>query len=175
MLAEPIHYDLRPVEPGDDLFLFTLFALTYQPNYKLQLWNIDAQRAFLYQQFLDQEASFRATYPTAVEYVIEHKRKWVGRLIIRRTDFEIRVVDLVLLPEFQHTDLRETVLQDILHNSERMRLPVRLHAEADNPLKQLADHLGFTELEKHGPYWFMEWRFPQNKGSEYATTSVSGV
>lgn len=175
MNAESSGFTLRPVEPGDDLFLFTVFALAYENNHDLQLWNADAQRAFLYQQYLDWETSLHTTYPTAVHYVIEFNRAWAGRLTVWRTDFEIRVVDITLLPEYQGTDLGETVMIDVLTHSDRMCLPVRLHAESNHPLKQWADHLGFSELEKHGSYWFMERQYRENRDRPYAATSIPRV
>ena len=149
--------DLRPVLPGDEEFLFSVFASTRAQELDLVDWNAAQKQAFLRMQFHAQDRFYKENYPGVEYQIILRDDQPIGRLYVHRRTDEIRVIDISLLPEFQKRGIGSFLLNQILDEGNRKNLPVTIHVERFNPALHLYERLGFRLQEDKGVYLFMKW------------------
>jgi ribosomal protein S18 acetylase RimI-like enzyme len=119
-------------------------------------WSAEQKAAFLAMQFNAQHAYYQEHYPQAAFLVIEYRGKPVGRLYLDRWPSEIRIVDIALLPAQRRRGIGTQLLNAVLEEGQRLRLPVRIHVEVFNPALRLYNRLGFRQIEDKGVYSLME-------------------
>jgi GNAT superfamily N-acetyltransferase len=152
--------NVRPVSPGDEEFLFSVYASTRADGLNLVGWNTEQKEDFLQMQFRAQDRYYRSQYPDAEYLVILKDDRLVGRLYIQRQDDEIRVMDIALLPEFQKQGIGSTLMAQILDEATLTHRPVTIHVERFNPALHLYQRLGFRFVEDRGVHFFMSWLPP---------------
>jgi GNAT superfamily N-acetyltransferase len=148
---------LRPVRPGDEGFLFEVYASTRLDELAPLGWTAAQQHAFLRMQFTAQHRSYLAQFPGADFLIILRHERPVGRLYLERRAHEIRGIDIALLPEYRRTGIGTAILQDLLAEAARAGKPFRIHVAKLNPAQRLYERLGFRTLEDDGVYLGMEW------------------
>jgi len=79
---------------------------------------------------------------------------------VDRSDAEMRIMDIALLPEFRGRGIGRTLMEELLAEAKAAGLPVGLHVEATNAAKRLYERLGFRVVEDVGVYERMEWAPP---------------
>lgn len=147
---------LRPATPEDEPFLLEVYASTRAPEMALAPWT-DAQKdAFVRQQFHAQHTFYHQHWPDAAYDVLVLHNAPVGRLYVDRSEQEIGVMDIALLPEYRGRGIGSVLLKGIVAESERTARPVRLYVERDNPARRLYDRLGFSFVRDEGPYVLLE-------------------
>lgn len=149
---------LRDVRPGDERFLFEVYASTREDELTVLPWTAEQKRAFLLQQFSAQDRHYRQHYPGAVFRVIEVDGRCAGRLYTDRRDDEIRVIDIALLPEHRGRGLGGALMREVLREAESAGLAVRIHVERYTRALGLYERLRFRPVEDRGVYLLMEWR-----------------
>lgn len=80
-----------------------------------------------------------------------------ARLYVDRTDKEILLIDIALLPEHRGAGIGGRLLNDLLSEAAAEHKPVRIHVEHKNPARRLYERLGFRKIEDKGVYYLMEW------------------
>jgi ribosomal protein S18 acetylase RimI-like enzyme len=153
-----MNLSLRPERPGDDEFLFGLYAGTRAAEMALAPWSDAQKEAFLRSQFQLQRTHYRRYYPNARFDVIEEAGLPVGRLYVHRTPGEIRLMDIALIPNYRNRGLGAMLMRQLAAEAQVTASRITLHVEADNPALRLYERLGFRALKTNGPYLFMEWR-----------------
>jgi ribosomal protein S18 acetylase RimI-like enzyme len=149
---------LRPIRPGDEGFLYDVYASTRLDELAALGWS-DAQReAFLRMQFRAQHQSYLAQFPMADFAIILRHERPIGRLYIERKTDEMRGIDIALLPEYRQAGIGTAILRDFLSEAARDGKPFRIHVEKFNRAQRLYERLGFTTLDDDGVYLFMVWR-----------------
>jgi hypothetical protein len=84
---------LRPEQPGDEPFLYQLFAQARSAIIaSLPLGHITAE-TLLRQQFELQTSHFRSYYPSAEYCIIEQEDTPVGRLVVDYSGQAIRIIE----------------------------------------------------------------------------------
>jgi ribosomal protein S18 acetylase RimI-like enzyme len=151
-------YRLQAASPQDRDFLYRLYASTRQEEMALTGWNQAQIDAFLQMQFRLQHRHYQTYYPNAAFDIIYIDNTPVGRLYVDRSADEIRLVDLTLLPPFRRRGIGATIFNDLIAESEKKGLPLRLHVEVNNPILPYYIKLGFTIIEDNGVYYAMERR-----------------
>lgn len=121
-------------------------------------WTDEQKNAFLSSQFDTQHAYYRARFPDASYLVIAIDGAPAGRFYVHRQTDEIELVDIALLPQHRGAGLGSALVRELLDESARSGVPVRLYVEHENPAKRLYDRLGFRVLNDIGIYLHMEWR-----------------
>lgn len=151
---------LRPLRDEDLPFLRELYGSTRADELAQVPWSPAEKAAFLDMQFDAQHRHYRAAFPEARFEVIEIDGRPAGRLYVDRRAEEIRVIDVALLPEHRGRGLGTSLLEALLAEASRARLPVTLHVEPFNPAVRLYDRLGFSVVEEpqEGVYQLMSWR-----------------
>jgi ribosomal protein S18 acetylase RimI-like enzyme len=150
---------LRTVTPEDDSFLLSVYASTRASEMAQVQWQEGQQEAFLKWQFDMQRREYDARFPEAEYDVIEIDGEPAGRIWIGRSEDEIRLLDIALLPQFQNreagTRLVTNLIDEARSTGQRLRHMVFvLNDDAD----RLYERLGFVVIEEMGGYKHMEWK-----------------
>jgi ribosomal protein S18 acetylase RimI-like enzyme len=120
-------------------------------------WSAETISAFLEQQFQAQHIYYQQHYLNAEFLIIQVDGQAAGRLYLDRRPAEFRIVDISLLPEFRGRGLGEIILKSILAEAGKIKTPVRIHVERNNPALHLYERLGFRMIDdSHAIYLLME-------------------
>jgi ribosomal protein S18 acetylase RimI-like enzyme len=150
--------ELRPAGPGDESFLFALYASTRAEELALVPWN-DAQKdAFLRMQFDAQRGHYADQFPDAAHDVVLVDGEPGGRLYVDRRADDIHVVDIALMPEYRGHGIGTALLTTILEEADATGKTVSIYVEHLNPARRLYERLGFVEVSEEGVYALLERR-----------------
>jgi ribosomal protein S18 acetylase RimI-like enzyme len=151
---------LRPEQPGDEGFLFEIYAGTREEELALTNWDQPMRRAFLIQQFNAMRQGYRGMFPSGEFQIIEVAGKVAGRMVIDRGGAEIRVVDLALLPAHRNRGVGTFLMRRVCAEAAEVRKPVRLCVLKNNRALHWYVRLGFVRTGEQGLYDDLEWRPP---------------
>ena len=148
-------------EGDDDLpFLRTLYASTRAEELAPVPWPEEAKRAFLDHQFELQRAQYREHYVGAEWLVIEREAVPVGRLYLKRSSAELRLMDIALLPDARGQGIGTQLTQAVIDWATAQALTVTLHVEPFNPAYRMYQRFGFEHRRSTGIYHFLERPLP---------------
>ena len=148
---------LRPIIPQDRDFLYLVYASTREEELAPLGWSRQEKDKFLGMQFNAQHHFYQERFSNAEFQVVCLDSRPIGRLYVDRRGDEIRIVDIALLPEHRNAGIGTTLLKDLLAESERNDLPVRIHVEHFNRALHLYKRLGFVVIGENGVYYLLEW------------------
>ncbi|QOC22937.1 GNAT family N-acetyltransferase [Wenzhouxiangella sp. AB-CW3] len=154
-LTDSATLKLRPESDADETFLEALYGTTRADEMALVQWPEAQVRQFVGQQFRAQRAHYRRHYPGAAFLVVEKDGQPIGRLYLHTTGRELRLMDILLLPEWRGHGLGRQLLAAVVRMAMDASLPVTLHVEPFNPARRWYQRLGFELLDERGVYWFM--------------------
>ena len=163
---------LRPVEPADEEFLLDVYASTRADEMALVPWTDEQKRAFLRMQLGAQREAYETNYKDATDYqLILLDEQPVGRLWTARTEEQIRLLDIALLPEAQKHGIGTMLLAQLIAESEQLGKPLRhmVYRFNTGALRFYERH-GFSQLGEAGAYLLME----RQPASMKATGEASG-
>ncbi len=145
-------------EEGDDdlTFLQSLYASTRADELAPVPWPEIQKRAFLDHQFALQREQYRQHYVGAEWLVIEREGAAIGRLYLKRSSAEVRLMDIALLPAWRAAGLGTHLTRVLLDWADGLSLPVTLHVEPFNPAYRLYRRFGFEYQRSTGIYHFLE-------------------
>lgn len=150
---------LRPETEEDLEFLYHLYASTRADEMALLDWTEEEKEAFLRMQFSAQRGYYREHYRETRFDVIEREGEAIGRLAVARWPDDIRVVDIVLMPEHRGQGVGGGLMRALLDEAAAAGKSVSIHVEVYNPALRLYERLGFqAKGEDNGVYRLMEWR-----------------
>ena len=157
---------LRSVGPEDQKLLLSLFESAREKELALVDWSDDQRRVFLKTQFRAQQEHYRKHFPHRDHHIVMLKGRPVGMTDIARNANEIRVLDVIILPEFRNGGIGTKLMRDLLTEADHLGKTMRLYVEKFNPAFSLYTRLGFTVTEDAGVHYLMERRpeLDQNKG-----------
>jgi ribosomal protein S18 acetylase RimI-like enzyme len=135
-----------------------VYASTRADEMAITGWTAAQQEAFLQMQFHAQRQYYLQEYPSAEYHVIQRDGVDIGRQIVNRTNSEILLMDIALLPEYRNGGIGTALIQDLMAEAEQAGQPLRLHVEFFNPALRLYERLGFTRTGEMGVYFEMERR-----------------
>src|SRR5687767_4210913 len=117
---------LRPVQLGDEGFLYEVYACTRADELAHVAWDEAQRRAFLSMQLRARDQSYRMHYAEFDDQIILINGKNAGRLMIVRTGEEIRLADITLLPEYRGSGLGASLIKDLMTVADSSDKPLRL-------------------------------------------------
>lgn len=140
-------------ETGDDLdFLRALYASTRCEELAPLPWSEAEKRAFTDQQFALQRRQYREHYAGAEWLLIRRAGERIGRLYLKRSAGELRLMDIALLPEARNAGLGTRLTRTLLAWADQLDLPVTLHVEPFNRACRLYQRFGFAYTRSTGIY-----------------------
>jgi ribosomal protein S18 acetylase RimI-like enzyme len=83
-----------------------------------------------------------------------------GAMIVARTEREIRLVDIALLPDYRGAGLGGVLLNRLQVEARTTGRPLRLSVHQSNRARRLYERLGFSPVGMTADYIRMEWRAP---------------
>jgi ribosomal protein S18 acetylase RimI-like enzyme len=125
-------------------------------------WDDAQGQVFLEMQFNAQQTHYQHHFPQREHQIILMENHPIGMLDIVRRSEEIRVLDIILIPENRNSGIGASLMNNILKESDRSAKPVRLYVEKFNPALTLYRRLGFQIIEDTGVHYHME-RLPRMK------------
>lgn len=167
---------LRTVEASDEDFLLRVYADSRAEEMRLVPWNDEQKLAFLRSQFEAQREQYQARFPDAEYSVILYKEQPAGRLWIGRTDEQIRLLDIAILPEFQNRGIGTTLLRKLLAESEQKNLPLRhMVFKPNTAALRFYQRFGFQQIDDVGAYIHMERRPDSAASAAAASPDATGA
>jgi RimJ/RimL family protein N-acetyltransferase len=152
---------LRPEQPSDADFLFTLFrshAIVDLATLPID----DATRDSLVRmQFDSQTATYRVQYPDARFDIIERDGVPIGRFVVDDNEEAACFVDFALLPELRGGGLGAAITAAMMARCSGRRRPVRVLVLCTNePSLRMCHRLGFVQVGRDLPFMRLEWNPP---------------
>jgi ribosomal protein S18 acetylase RimI-like enzyme len=150
---------LRPAGPDDEEFLYRVYASTRADEVAAWGWNEAQQEAFLRMQFKMQQQAYGWQFRGAEHSIILCDEERAGRMIVVRTEVEIRLTDIALLPEFRNTGAGTFLVRDLQAQARAAGLPVRLRVLKSNlAARRLYERLDFKLTDEDDVNFNMEWK-----------------
>lgn len=150
---------LRPVAPEDERLLYEVYASTRADELAHVPWSEAQREAFLKMQLNARDQSYRMHYPDIEDRIILFNNTGAGRLIVVRTNEEIRLADVALLPEYRRAGIGTALVKDLLSEASETGKPIRLQVERENQhARRLYERLGFTTPGENSTHFQMEYR-----------------
>jgi GNAT superfamily N-acetyltransferase len=147
----------RPVRlPADHDFLLSLYASTRIDEFSILGWPEAQVDALMRMQFEAQTRHYDTFYPGATHTLVVVDDTFAGRLIVERSDGQIRIVDIALLPEFRHRGVGGRLVRAVIEEADADGLPIRCHAVAGEDAQRFWEHLGLVARGMDGMHVEME-------------------
>ena len=151
---------LRQETPKDRDWLLELYADSRREELDAAGVPEPLRRPFIEQQFQIRQAAYRSAFSDAEWSIVCVEEQSVGRLILHRTSFEWRIVDLALRPEYRGQHLGTQLLQRLQNEATQAARPLRLQVLPENPAVRLYRRLGFFVTSEENFRLQMEWNPP---------------
>jgi len=149
---------LRPVRDSDEAFLRELYGLTRAEEMKLAGFDAAQQAVFIDMQFRAQHADYRRRFPDGSFEVILCGNEVVGRLYTARSEEEMRILDMTIMPTHRGRGFGTDLLGRLIDEARRNELPLRIYLDNGSRSTLLFQRLGFTCAKQEGASSLFEWR-----------------
>lgn len=147
---------LRRITQDDEGFLYRVYYSTREEELARVPWTDEQKEAFVRMQFHAQHTFYMDQFGSARYDVVLMDDVPVGRLYVDRRDTTIRIIDIAILPEHRNRGIGSQLLDDLIAESERTRVPISIHVEKFNRALMWYQRLGFHQIEDQGVYLLME-------------------
>ncbi len=148
---------LRAVCPGDEDFLFHLYATTREEELALVPWDDAQKNAFLRMQYAAQKSDYELRLREAEHSIVHRDGVPVGRIWIHRSSDEIRLLDIIIAPEHRNSGIGSFLLRSLIAESKKDGRPLRHMVHLGNTSAiRLYQRLGFTIVGEAGMHYLME-------------------
>ncbi|MBS0631126.1 MAG: GNAT family N-acetyltransferase [Verrucomicrobia bacterium] len=157
-------FELRDVRPGDEDFLYRLYAAERAEEMALTGWGVEQQQVFLSMQYRMRQQGYRLQFPQAETTIATVQGVPMGALVLNRETEAIRIVDIGTLPIFvvdgvEHNSagLGRQLLAHVMAEAERTGRPLIAHVLKSNRAWKLWQRLGWMATEDDGIHLSIEW------------------
>jgi ribosomal protein S18 acetylase RimI-like enzyme len=153
-MTDSNNISLRPVD-DDREFLLRTYASSREIELSMIPWEDEQKRLFVEHQLDAQTSYYREKHPQATHDIILFKGDAAGRLYIDRTESEIAILDINVLPEFRRNGIATGIVSDL--KAESAGRSVRVYVEIFNPSQKLFAELGFTVESQTETHILFRW------------------
>ena len=143
---------LRSATLADETFQLELYGSIRLDELAQSGWSEDQKQAFIKMQFDARQRHYDHKYPLADDNIILQGSRTIGRMLVDRSEQEIVLVDIALLPEHRNAGIGTRLVQSLLDEAVRTGKSVRLHVVTTNPAVRLYERLGFSTADDNGSY-----------------------
>ena len=151
---------LRPVHDEDVDFLRDVYACARDEEMTRAGLDPAQRKAFIDMQFAAQSADYRRRYPDGDHSIIQLGEEPIGRLYVGRSDAEIRILDLTILPQNRGGGVGSRLLGKLLDEARESNSRVRIYLDNGSLASRLFERLGFARIEEQDLISLYEWRPP---------------
>ena len=148
----------RPVSSNDDDFLIKVYASTRADEMAGLPWDADQKDSFIRMQFTAQQQDYKRRFPDGDHQLLLVDAEPAGRVYLARSEKEIRILDIALLPGYRNKGIGTRLIKGLLDEATRTQRPVRVYVEQYNPAMRLFERLGFSKAEDIGSHFLLEWQ-----------------
>ena len=154
---------LRLARQFDEPFLAAVYAEGRRSELNALDWSEEQRAAFFEMQFRLQARAYKMQFPELVCYVVEFDNTRCGRLLVNKSDKEIRFVDIVILSKCRNRGAGTILIGNLQCQAERenKRLNLRVLRENERAIR-LYRRLGFEIAEEGQTHLAMQYD-PKNK------------
>jgi len=149
---------LRPVTDDDREFLLSVYAAGRELELSLVPWDDAMKRSFIEHQYKAQDDHYRSYYENATHDVIVADDVRVGRLYVEKTEKQIAILDIGILPEFRIQGIASAIVHRLQDEATADGRLIRIYIESFNSADKLFTELGFEMVENDGGLRRFEWR-----------------
>lgn len=149
---------LRNVTDKDRSFIKQLYRITREQEMAGTGWTDAQKEQFCLMQSMAQEAHYTNVFPEAVRSIILFEDRPAGRLYISDTAEEVRLIDIIVLPQYRGKGIAAKIVTDITGKASAENKFVSIHVLKGNTAKLLYEKLGFKKISEKPGYDYMEWR-----------------
>ena len=148
----------RAANADDEPFLYDLYSATREEE--VSAWGLSAEQreSFLKLQFTARQRHYDIAFAGAEDRIILIDERPAGRILVFRSELEIRLVDIALLPEHQGRGAGAFLLKELIEEARTAAKSLTLHVGKLNPAVRLYQRLGFAVVSDVGGDYKMEWR-----------------
>ena len=147
---------VRPVSSEDDDFLLKVYASTRSEEVAGLPWDADQKDSFMRMQFAAQQQDYKRRFPDGDHQLLLIDGEPAGRVYLARSEKELRILDIALVPENRNKGIGTRIIKDLLDEATRTQKPVRVYVEQLNPAMRLFERLGFSKTEDIGSHFLLE-------------------
>jgi len=160
MLHDIGPYHFRPSTPEDEPFARMLYGVTLRSQLPFESSGFDEEQveSLIDFQWGAQTLHYTTNYPQAEISIIERDGAPVGRLLIIEFDDEVRLGDLMILPEHQNNGICTHIMRTYVDLGLSTGRMIRLHVEKSNRAVRLYLREKFVIVEDQSSHWLMEYR-----------------
>jgi ribosomal protein S18 acetylase RimI-like enzyme len=152
--SQPIaeNVSLEPVSPGDREFLLRVYECSREIELSMVPWDDATKRTFVEHQFDAQTSHYSSEYPEAKHYVIMLSQggEQAGRLWVNRTESEIAILDVTVLPEFRRRGIGSSIVGSLVDEAQSTGKSVRVYVETFNPAQEFFANRDFIVESSDG-------------------------
>ncbi len=148
---------LRPATLDDQTFLLEVYASTRNDELNVVDWDDNQKQAFISMQFNTQRQLYGLRYPQADSSIILLDDQPIGRMLVDRTEDEILLVDIAVLPAYRNAGIGTSLIRKLKGEAAAAEKPVRLHVFQSSPAVRLYERLGFSTVSSDSAYLEMAW------------------
>ena len=140
------------MQSADAELLQQIYASTREQE--LANWPMSAEQKaqFLQMQFRAQHTHYAARYADASCSLVELDGQPIGRLYVLRTQADIHLVDISLLPAWRSQGWGTALIQGLLDEARGAGVALTGHVARDNRARNWYARLGFIETADLGAY-----------------------
>jgi len=149
---------LCPFSSEHQEFLYRLYASTRQQEFASLGWPAAQLETFLRMQFNAQQRWYETAYPRADHRIILLDGEPIGRILVDHRQDTALLVDIALLTERRNQGIGARLLGELIEQSEKTNMPIRLQVMKTNPARHLYERLGFVKTGEDEMYFQMERR-----------------
>lgn len=143
--------------PRDEPFLRHLVVETVTAELGAAAWPEPMRSHLLGIQYTSRRQSHRMNFPEAASQVIEVDGKDAGWVVVDILPDEVRLVEIIVLPELRGRGIGTAVIREILAIGSEARKPVRLNVKVMNQgAIRLYERLSFRRTGGDEAQHFME-------------------
>jgi GNAT superfamily N-acetyltransferase len=148
---------VRPVTPGDEELLLKIYKSSRGDDLRGLGWDEDRISDFLVMQYEAQQHFHESEYKQANDEIVLLAGKPAGRLIVERREYEIRCIDVALLPEHRNNGIGAVLIRKLQEEARRENKPLRLQVIRFSRAVNLFERSGFARTSETGTHFQMEW------------------
>ncbi len=150
---------VRPARSSDEPFLAALYRASRDDLRLLELDEEVVEGLIDWQRHC-QTQGYGDMFPNALYFIVEVQGERAGRLVVDFGPNEIRVIDILFLPQARGKGYGTQLLQGLQQAAATVRAPLALTVASQNvSAKRLYGLLGFRTLETQSGFERMCW-FP---------------